>query len=190
MEFIDALPEIRSIASNFSYNYPKYETDELINEAWIKGWKKRNNPATEISLIKTQVKRDILDFIRLDQKTRFKHKTIFRTNMVAKRDLDEEEGKESCFFADLHTPTRYGINGEKWVNEDVESIDNKEFLEHSLSGVTKKCKENCHKYFLDNLTNEQMRDKYKVKRNTIEIYRSKTLRECKKSVKERGLVLT
>ena len=185
MDFIDALPYIRKVANRFCASYKRYNPDELINEAWIRGWKNRTNPATDLPLIVTQTKRDILEYIRFDCKSRRKYNVITLTNVTSnKKNKNDSNNREADdFFSQIAS------SKDLKEYDGIDKIDNLDTIDNILESISARDRVFLTDYYLHDLNKDQMVEKYNVKKTTIEVYNARSLKECRKRVKEREMTL-
>jgi len=184
MDFIDALPKIRQVAYGFCKHYKMYQPDELINEAWIQSWKNDKNKATTLYEVGMIARRDIIDYIRAQTKSRNKNRVLFHTNVTSKKSHKNSINKEPAdFFSQIAS------SKDLKVNEGPDKIDNLDTIKNILESISERDRGFLTDYYLHDLSKDEMAEKYNVKKTTVEVYNARSLKECRKSAEEREMIL-
>jgi len=122
-KFEEVLPAITAVASHLSYVWQrKFEVDELVNEAWIRG---SDVKQADAPLLVSRAKLDMIDYIRHQlgrvgtylYKGQVKHKKphpVYITNLDS--EAQEEFNHPNSFF-----------DGEK-TDKNLEHLENEELL--------------------------------------------------------------
>ena len=124
--FVDILPKIQAMAHNLCKKWgDKFQTDELVNEAWMRG---RKTGFTDAPLIMRRAKFDIQDYIR-----HVIGREVFmvngekreRVHKIPRMITNIDSYKDS---ADDHTGHGTGLLDGEYVDHGLERLENDEII--------------------------------------------------------------